>query len=228
MTLPAGVEHGDRHAFLARASTLGARTVEPNIAHPLPASPWDRDEFVPITYTTVDPKALADSYEQMATSVLLDVRRFDRIVPDDALRVLIESEEIRSAVVSKMAGAQRLGERLLEFGVEVFDYSPERAVQADLGITEPRFAIAATGSLVQDSSLEGGRGASLIPRIHLALVPEHRIVVDTAAVFAHFRTEPMPANVVLISAPSRTGDIEMILTVGVHGPIKVIVALLSS
>jgi L-lactate utilization protein LutC len=233
------LEHGDRHAFVARATTYSSRGGGGhNAAHPLPASPFGASEFVPLTYTTLDDwsaespglapyPALTESFARNATAGMLNVLRCDNQISDDQLRSLVNDEQIKTAVVSKMPGAQRVGERLVDFGVTVQNYSPSAAVHADLGISEPRFGIAATGSLVQDSSREGGRGMSLVPRIHLALLPERRILADTAAALATFQAGSMPANMVLISGPSRTGDIEMILTVGVHGPIKVIVALLS-
>ena len=233
-------EHGDRHAFLARATTYSLRQGGGhNAAHPLPASAFSSTDFAPLTYETLDAErgaanshdahvgstALVELYARNAAAAMLNVIRCDRAVSDDQLRSLVDSEQIATAVVSKMAGAQLLGERLVGFGVSVQEYTPEAAVHADLGITEPRFGIAAIGSLVQDSTLEGGRGSSLVPRLHLALLPASRIVADTAAVLTTFRPGAMPANVVVISGPSRTGDIEMLLTVGVHGPIKVFVAL---
>ena len=225
-------EHGDRTAFMARVRTLAGRPTDANVAHPLPAEPARIDGFVPIVYASLggrrDDATLVESYVRNATTALLDVRQVDGYGPsDEFLRALIADENVRRAVVSKAPAAMEFGARLARLGVEVVPYSRAAAVDADLGVSCPFAGIAATGSLVQDSTLEGGRGVSLVPRVHLALLPASKIVPTTAQVLRTLtgRVGNMPANVVLISGPSRTGDIEMILTVGVHGPIKVIVAL---
>ena len=241
MTAPAGTETGDRRAFLDRMRSRAARSHAPNVAHPMPAAVVAEGAFVPIEYRTLDRSDLVGSFVRNAATALLDVHRMPA-VDDDFLRLLIDANGVGSAVVSRAPGAVAIGERLVSLGVTVRPYSRDAAVTADLGVTAPSFGIAATGSLVQDSSVEGSRGASLVPRLHLAVVPAARIVGTTADVLATFtRTAPahasatkastagpadaMPANVVIISGPSRTGDIEMILTVGVHGPTKVFVAL---
>ena len=219
-------EHGDRHAFLARVTTRASRSFEPNVAHPLPETTAQAGEFVPIAYASLDPADLVGSYVRNAEVALLDVHRMSA-VEDEFLRAQIEANAIRSAVVSRAPAAVAVGAQLEALGVHVAPYSREAAATADLGVSAPRFAIAATGSLVHDSSIDGGRGASLVPRLHLAVLPVSAIVATTADVFATFpsRADGMPANLVLITGPSRTGDIEMILTVGVHGPTKVIVAV---
>lgn len=227
-------EHGDRAAFMARVRSLAARPTDGNMAHPLPAEPARVDGFVPIIYASLGRDGaggdLVESYVRNATTALLDVRRVEGYGPsDEFLRALITAENVRRAVVSKAPAAMELGARLARLGVEVVPYSPTEAVDADLGVSCPFAGIAATGSLVQDSSREGGRGVSLVPRVHLALLPASKIVATTADVLRTLtgRVGTMPSNVALISGPSRTGDIEMILTVGVHGPVKVIVALSS-
>ena len=225
-----GDEYGDRHAFLSRASTHGARDNVENHAHPLPDASLAAG-LVPIGYKVLDVGDLVSSFVRNATAALLDVHRLAApLPPDEFLRALIDSESIATVVTSSHPTAVAVGERMQSLGCEVGLYTPERGAAADLGITCPNWGIAATGSLVQDSSVEGGRGASLLPRKHLAIVTTDRIVGTTADVFSTFnqRTAGMPANVVLISGPSRTGDIEMILTIGVHGPVKVIVAVVDS
>lgn len=226
MSALSATEHGDRHAFLARVTTRAARSYEPNVAHPLPASAFSEGEFVPIGYRSLDSGDLVGSFLRNAAVALLDAHRVP-VVDDGFLRAHIDAHEIRTAVVSSAPAAVAIGLQLAALGVAVEPYSRDPAAVADLGVTAPRFGIAATGSLVQDSSLDGGRGASLVPRLHLAVLPVSAIVGTTADVFATFPVRPdgMPANIVLITGPSRTGDIEMILTVGVHGPTKVIVAL---
>ena len=221
-----GTETGDRHAFLARAFARGARAHAANVAHPLPDAVTYESGFVPIGYRTLDPADLVGSFTDNATAALLNVERVSAVT-DEFLRAHIEEQDIRSAVVSRAPAAQAVGARLEALGVSVSAYSRDAAVTADLGVSAPAFGIAATGSLVQDSTVEGGRGISLVPRMHLAVLPVASIVATTADVFATFvgRVGGMPSNVVLITGPSRTGDIEMILTVGVHGPVKVIVAL---
>ncbi len=247
-----GSEYGDRHAFLARATTFAARDAAPNVAHPLPEDRAGADGFVPIGYRTLTAGlgALAGDFERNATAVLLDVVRCVGAGPTpQQLAAMIEEHNVRTAVVSREAAAIAVGAQLSSLGVDVADYTPSGAVTADLGVTSPRFGIAATGSLVQDSTLEGSRGASLVPRVHLAVLPADRIVATTADVLRAYRPpgtrmslpaqqidrvhgqagqherSAMPTNITFITGPSRTGDIEMILTVGVHGPITVVIAL---
>jgi L-lactate dehydrogenase complex protein LldG len=66
--------------------------------------------------------------------------------------------------------------------------------------------------------------ATLLPPVHIALVPESRLTADlftwTAA-----RQGPLPANVTLVSGPSKTADIEQTMAIGVHGPKRFIVVL---
>ena len=214
-------EYGNRVAFLDRARTFAARGTPENVAHPQPAA---QNDPVSIAYLMLDDNDLVGSFERNATASLLNVHR-SATVDVDYLRMLVKDNGIAMAVVSQEPVARAVGEQLHNLGVDVRPYDRHTAETADLGITAPFAAIAATGSLVQDSSLEGARGASLLPRLHLAVVPTGRIVATTADVLRAFGTQPMPANVVLITGPSRTGDIEMILTVGVHGPVAVHVCL---
>jgi L-lactate dehydrogenase complex protein LldG len=57
----------------------------------------------------------------------------------------------------------------------------------------------------------------LLPEIHIALLREQEIYENLAQVL---NLEEVKASsvAVLISGPSRTADIEMTLTIGVHGP----------
>lgn len=89
---------------------------------------------------------------------------------------------------------------------------------ADAGVTCAQHAIAETGSLVLVSSAERHRLASLVPPLHVAVVASAAIV-DTlaAALAAAHATGPAP-TITIVTGPSRTADIELMLVVGVHGP----------
>ena len=95
-----------------------------------------------------------------------------------------------------------------------------RMLDANVGITSANWAIAETGSLVLCSSPTQGRLASLLPRACLAIIEPSQILPDLFDLFAAL--EPgkmrMPSNLVFVTGPSKTGDIEMKLTTGVHGP----------
>ena len=85
------------------------------------------------------------------------------------------------------------------------------------GVTGALLGIAESGSLV----LVGGEGrpltASLLPDIHIAILRESDLVPTLPEALA--RPEIRAASAaVIITGPSRTGDIEMTLSIGVHGP----------
>jgi L-lactate dehydrogenase complex protein LldG len=91
--------------------------------------------------------------------------------------------------------------------------------RADLGVTGSDFALAESGSVVLSHGPGRGRLVSLVPEIHIALVTTstmHRTLAHWAREFPGNAAET--ANLVIVTGPSRTGDIELELTLGVHGP----------
>jgi L-lactate dehydrogenase complex protein LldG len=116
-------------------------------------------------------------------------------------------------------------------GVEVpglsFKVSRETAADAKIGISEMGWALADTGSLVADQTAVEQRLASTLPPIHIAVIGTERILPDKAAVFA--RINPATSRyIAFITGPSRTADIERVLTIGVHGPKRLVIVLVDA
>ncbi len=91
----------------------------------------------------------------------------------------------------------------------------------DIGISSADCAIAETGTLMVCSRPGQERLASLLPLMHVAIVERQQIVPDLIDAFGllHERgLENLPSNTTFITGPSKTGDIELQLTTGVHGP----------
>jgi L-lactate dehydrogenase complex protein LldG len=97
---------------------------------------------------------------------------------------------------------------------------------ADIGLTSADAALAETGSVVVSSGPGRSRAASLLPPIHIVLIPTSKLLPDIFAWTAK-RTGTLASQVVLISGPSKTADIEQTLVVGVHGPKRFIVIIYS-
>ena len=95
---------------------------------------------------------------------------------------------------------------------------------ADVGLTGAEAAFAETGSIVVSSGPTRSRMVSLLPPIHIALVPTSKLTADIFTWVAT-RQGDLPANTIFISGPSKTADIEMTLVKGVHGPKRFIVIL---
>ena len=98
--------------------------------------------------------------------------------------------------------------------------------RAEVGVTGCHAAIAETGSLALISGPGCSRTVSLLPPVHVALVRRADLVATMAEFFTG-RADALAqaANCTFVTGPSRTADIELSLTVGVHGPGKVAVIL---
>ncbi len=97
----------------------------------------------------------------------------------------------------------------------------------DLGVTGAAAGLAESGSVVLSHGPGRPRMASLVPEVHVALL-DLTLMERTLAHWAHKRPESVAdtANLVVITGPSRTGDIEQQLTLGVHGPKHVHIVLI--
>ncbi|HEX2421291.1 MAG TPA: lactate utilization protein [Acidimicrobiia bacterium] len=122
-------------------------------------------------------------------------------------------------------GLPRMHQSLQAVGWKRLDQSSEnrfveqqRMSEVTLGITGADGAIARSGSIALRSGPGRPRMASLIPGTHIAFLSVDR-VFPTLLDLSLERLDPESAsNLVLITGPSRTGDIEQQLNLGVHGP----------
>jgi L-lactate dehydrogenase complex protein LldF len=102
--------------------------------------------------------------------------------------------------------------------------SHERDATIKAGVTKALCGLADTGSILEADGEDHKLYASLLPEIHLAILHESDIHPSLENAI-HLTRETRSA--VFITGPSRTGDIEMSHTIGVHGPGEVVVFLVS-
>ena len=96
--------------------------------------------------------------------------------------------------------------------------------RADLGLSGVDYVIAETGTLVLMARAGQMRGVSLLPPVHVAVARTSQVIATLADYLllaqaaAADPQQHLTSCVSFVTGPSRTGDIELKLTVGVHGP----------
>ncbi len=106
----------------------------------------------------------------------------------------------------------------------------DSAFDADAGITTADFALVDTGTLVLLASPDQHRLDSLAPAVHIALLRAEHLVANLEELFARLvKADAFDASsaITFIRGPSRTADIELTLSVGVHGPKRVYIIVLT-
>lgn len=98
--------------------------------------------------------------------------------------------------------------------------------RVEAGITLSHAAIAETGTVVLWCSPDSPRLLSLVPPVHIVVVDTLR-TYDTLFDLMHQESwsHGLPTNVVLVSSPSKTADIQQTLAYGAHGPKQLVVML---
>lgn len=95
------------------------------------------------------------------------------------------------------------------------EFDRTRVDDYDFGFTRARAAVAETGSILLDDARTSRRLAALAPWVHIAVVEKasiHRFLADALT------SLPKDPNLILVTGPSKTADVEGILIEGVHGP----------
>lgn len=143
------------------------------------------------------------------------------------LERLIGEQTITKATMWKTPLLERLRirEHLQALGVEIIspNASKNELAKCDLGVTEADFLLPETATVGLLASREKSRAVSLLPRIHLVIAHTSKFRADLFEVL----TEAKQYHYfVLITGPSRTADIELTVTLGVHGPQKLVIWLM--
>jgi L-lactate dehydrogenase complex protein LldG len=120
---------------------------------------------------------------------------------------------------------------LVEAGIKVVNEDfRTHGVAAVAGLTGANYGLAATGTVVLESTPEAVRIASTLPEKHFVVLDSGKILADAEAGVPVMRTfhEQLPqAYLAYLTGPSRTADIERVLTIGVHGPKELHVLLMA-
>jgi L-lactate dehydrogenase complex protein LldG len=137
---------------------------------------------------------------------------------------LVKASSARQVLLGRGAvlDSLQLTQHLRNAGVAALTESNRQAFfQADIGVTGVDYLIAETGSLILFTRAEQPRSSSLLPPVHIAVAERSQLIHDLFDLFnlqEERDGQGLPACVTIITGPSKTGDIELKLVTGVHGP----------
>lgn len=110
---------------------------------------------------------------------------------------------------------------ILKSGGIEFSICDEMPENVEVGITGCEFLIAQTGSALVSSAQKSGRQLFIFPPIHIIIASKNQMVNSLEEAYRAISekyAEKLPSQLLLITGPSRTADIEKTLTLGAHGP----------
>lgn len=227
----------DRETFLTR--------IRERQIHQQPFPIHDPGPDVPKSVLEPDLPAseLIDHFTRMLEDVGGHViRRADHKAAREWLVSFVTEQKMERAVVTRDVPVGDLAIALADAGLAVTmppagasaghaagEAFRRACIDADIGITGADFAVADTGTLVLLARPGAPRMASLLPPVHVAIVRRNQFVANLTVLIERLRAEVwrdgLPSAMTFITGPSRTGDIEQTLSIGVHGPGEVYVVV---
>ena len=219
----------------ARASILGAlRAAAPAAALPLPdLGPYLAGPYgVGSQGARVDPATLVDHFEAAARGWRADVLRAGEHDWPDAVRVALDQRGCKRVAIGAASPLQpgldaalqglevrRFEQPLEQWKSELFD-------AIDAGVTAAEAGIADTGTLVLIPGPNEPRTLSLVPSVHVAVLMVSTLYAGLPAALRALAPElDMPTNLLLVTGPSKTADIQQTLAFGAHGPKELVIVL---
>lgn len=161
-----------------------------------------------------------------------------QVSPDEALKLFRERLSGNGGEVVRLAGLEEAKSWLAEFvrafsGVAIGSTLPDPLKpplpalppeEAPLGVSWALGAVAETGSVIVGST--EGRRHQLLPPTHLAFIPQHRVFGTLAEALTELKGQ-LPSAIALHSGPSKSADIGQVMVRGVHGPGRLIAAIIA-
>ena len=155
----------------------------------------------------------ADSNSPELFAAIMDASFFGVVTstknPTQAIIELLRARQINSIHLEP----NTLDESLLKAADITFTHAPDPGIK--VGVTKAVCGLADTGSVLIVDGEGSPLQASLLPEIHIAILQTSKILPSLENAMPLVRDSKAA---VFISGPSRTADIEMTLTIGVHGP----------
>lgn len=187
----------------------------------------------------IEPKGVADQagliarFTEEATAVSAQVHQSSSAQVFERIREICAATEQEVAISGAFIfGELNLPAALTALGCSTFDTRSHASEHEDLvgrlakcgvGITGADYGIAETGTVVLSSDEKNALLVSLLPPIHIAVLRSSQIVAGLDEVISKLGEERIGRidacrSASFITGPSRTSDVELTLSIGVHGP----------
>ncbi|WP_366923561.1 lactate utilization protein [Metallumcola ferriviriculae] len=173
-------------------------------------------------------KKLVSQFMEKAKAVSAEVTRVKdcRQAYDTVVQIINEAKVTK--VGCPAALSKGLGTVLKENGiVSVSQCSPQEAAELEIGITPGQVGIAETGTVAHDASELFSRYFSMLCSTNIVLLSAAQIKGTMDEAIKDLENDGVqPGYTAFITGPSRTADIERVLTIGVHGPERLCIILI--
>ena len=172
-----------------------------------------------------------NAFTEIAKRVGAEVSQFDTI--EDAAKYISSiTKGITLVPETPLAQRHNLRSVLSTEGIDVFGGNFREAGHVpDSGVTFCNFCMADSGTVVLESTDENIRLATTLPEVHFVIADPAKILKDNLAAvptMTELHQGDDPQFVAYITGPSRTADVERVLTIGCHGPRELHILLVNN
>ncbi len=219
-----------RRAILAALSrdTTGAAPLPPPDLSAYRSGPYGRGSLGP----RPEPATLVDGFIKAARTWRAEVLQAGVDTWPQAVRQALDQRGCRRVLLGRTSELEPAlpqaldGLDLRRFDRPLQSWKHELFGEIDAGVTSTVAGVADTGTLVLWPGPDEPRTLSLIPPVHVAVLRASRLYASLPAAMDALKPRgPQPTNLLLVSGPSKTADIQQVLAYGAHGPKELIIVL---
>ncbi len=169
-----------------------------------------------------------EEFAMRAQNVAAKVFRVKTAVEAQSVIVdIIKNSQAKKVVATnEILSSSGLRNTLASMNVELYTSQSDirtHADTSDVGIAGVEFGIAETGSVCEDGFAIEQRLITTLPPISIVIMHSGNVVPTIAAAFETISKVFNRGYLSFITGPSRTSDIERVLTIGVHGPSQLVI-----
>ena len=124
----------------------------------------------------------------------------------------------------EMLGVNIISDQLVNWkiGKEKREENINAAQNSNVVVAVPKFFLAESATIVVESEAGQGRSLHFLPTHYISVIPLSRMVPRSTQAATWLDENKKPGSTLhFISGPSNSGDIEMQLVVGLHGPLEI-------
>ncbi len=182
---------------------------------------WEKEAFTPDLISPAYWDAFAENAKAASAEIhcvkdeAAAAAEVEKIAEElDAKEVIVAGDDTDTGINAACEALSAAGRTVYRDKFEVAEHAPT----APLGLSRAEFAVGETGSVVVDTYSYEARVVGMLPMNHIVLLDASKTTENVTTAFQVFAKVFKRGYLGFITGPSRTADIERVLSLGVHGP----------